>query len=1035
VCRKEYWWLTAACTGDHLNLQQKFFQRRLPSWFRPIWFPAITALIVLVSGAVLIDGQRAAINEDRLRSTVAADVALIRAKLEGNINSNLQLVRGLVSTISTEPGMDQARFSALVGNLFEEQSQLRSIAAAPDLVIAMIYPFDANRQAIGLDYRMNDAQRVEALRARDTGKMVLAGPVDLVQGGRGFIGRFPVFTGEPSDQQFWGLVSAVVDVDRLYRDSGLVDPNLAITVSLSAVDALGKATGRFFGPDIAAQSPVTASVVLPSGSWEIAAIPDGGWAVAQQGIWQVRLALFLAGALILLPIIVTARWISERHTHFRELQSREAALQSLSRRQMLALDASPVGVSEIDMVSGEVVWDDRLKQIYGQPVSADTGDYARWSNTIHPEDRAQADADFHAGTKTGRYRSQFRIVHPDGSVHYIRANGALYHDRGSNPKMLIVNWDVTADITLTEKLKAREAQLERVSERLGLALDVSKIGVWELDLETGIETWDERMHQLYGLSMDGRTRSAEQWRAMVHAEDRERAQADFDRMLPTGRYESSYRVARPDGTVRHIKSVGAVQTETNANDRIVGVNWDITEDLKLNEELRLAQQLTEAHNRELEAARVSIEYNALHDVLTGLPNRRYLDEKMRSIDQDGLGGMAVLHMDLDRFKQINDTLGHAAGDAMLVRASSVLRENCRESDFVARVGGDEFVVLTTMDAGRIYLATLAEQIVKQMRLPVSFQGHECRFGVSIGIAMDSGTTIDCKRLLINADIALYRAKRRGRNRFEFFTDALQAEVVRTTRVADEILSGLERNEFVTYYQPQFDAHTLDVVGVESLVRWMHPTEGIKYPDSFLAVAEELSVVSSIDRMILEHSLADLDRWEAAGIYVPRASVNVSQRRLHDEDLIAGLREMQIKPGRISFELVESIYLDESDAVVASNIEELKKLGIEIEIDDFGTGYASIVSLQKLRPKRLKIDRQLVEPILTDLTQQQLLISIIDIGKAMNIEIVAEGVETMQHARILRDLGCDILQGYAFGKPMSADELEIALHSQAWRQSA
>jgi len=162
---------------------------------------------------------------------------------------------------------------------------------------------------------------------------------------------------------------------------------------------------------------------------------------------------------------------------------------------------------------------------------------------------------------------------------------------------------------------------------------------------------------------------------------------------------------------------------------------------------------------------------------------------------------------------------------------------------------------------------------------------------------------------------------------------------------------------------------------------------------------------------------------------------VSQRRLHDEDLIAGLRDMKIKPGRISFELVESIYLDESDAVVASNIEELKKLGIEIEIDDFGTGYASIVSLQKLRPKRLKIDRQLVEPILTDLTQQQLLISIIDIGKAMNIEIVAEGVETMQHARILRDLGCDILQGYAFGKPMSAGELEIALHSQAWRQSA
>ena len=226
--------------------------------------------------------------------------------------------------------------------------------------------------------------------------------------------------------------------------------------------------------------------------------------------------------------------------------------------------------------------------------------------------------------------------------------------------------------------------------------------------------------------------------------------------------------------------------------------------------------------------------------------------------------------------------------------------------------------------------------------------------------------IDVKRLLINADIALYRAKARGRNRFEFFSDALQAEVVNTKRVADEILNGLERNEFIAYYQPQFDAHTLDVVGVEALARWQHPTEGIKAPDSFLPIAEELNVVATIDRLILEQSLAALDALGRAwGFSVPRASVNVSLRRLHDEDLINGLRQLDIAPGRISFELVESIYLDESDGVVAWNIDQLKELGIDVEIDDFGTGYASIVSLQKLRPTRLKIDRQLVHPILVD----------------------------------------------------------------------
>ncbi len=284
-------------------------------------------------------------------------------------------------------------------------------------------------------------------------------------------------------------------------------------------------------------------------------------------------------------------------------------------------------------------------------------------------------------------------------------------------------------------------------------------------------------------------------------------------------------------------------------------------------------------------------------------------------------------------------------------------------------------------------------------------------------------------------VALYRAKARGRNRFEFFSEALQAEVVKTKRVADEILNGLERNEFVAWFQPQFDARTLDVVGVEALARWQHPTEGIKAPDAFMPIAEELNVVATVDRLVLEQSLAALARWDAMGLAVPRVSVNVSLRRLNDEDLIDGLKQLDIEPGRLSFELVESIYLDEGDAVVGWNIDRIKELGIDVEIDDFGTGYTSIVSLQKLRPTRLKIDRQLVSPILVDPGQRQLLASIVDIGKSMNIEVVAEGVETMEHAAILRDLGCDILQGYAFSRPLAAPDLEAFLRTQAWRKAS
>ena len=875
------------------------------SWLGPTLIPGLVALVLLIAGGVYLDRQSSILNQERARASVLAEMSVIRAKLEGNINGNIHLVRGLVSVISTDPHLTQGRFAALVSNLFEEHSQLRSVAAAPDLVVSMTYPLAGNERAIGLDYRRNEAQREAVLRARDTDTLVLAGPVLLVQGGRGFVGRFPVHTDSPAGRVFWGVISAVVDADRLYADSGLTDENLGIIVSISGRDGTGSRGAPFFGPDISYADPVTAHVMLPEGSWEIAAIPKGGWSAAEGNSWLMRALMVVAGALILLPIGITGRLLGERQQHYRELKIRESAFEALSRR-------------------------------------------------------------------------------------------------------------------------------------LGLALDVSKVGVWEMELATGRETWDDRTNELYGLPADGGPRSHDDWKRAVHPDDQPRAEADFRRMIASGRYESTYRVLLPDGALRHVRSVAALYREPGTPERVIGVNWDITPDVVLNEDLRRATQLTEARNGELELARIRIEHNALHDSLTGLPNRRYLDDMLQRHATTGYGGsgsMALLHIDLDRFKQINDTMGHAAGDAMLVHASTVLRDNCRSDDFVARIGGDEFVVLTKASAGDIYLGALAERIVAQMRRPVTYEGHECRFGVSIGIATDREVPLDAKRLLINADIALYRAKARGRNRYEFFSEALQAEVVNTKRVADEILNGLERNEFVAWFQPQFDARSLDVVGVEALARWQHPIDGIKTPDTFLPVAEELNVVATVDRLILQQSLAALARWDAIGLAVPRVSVNVSLRRLNDEDLIDGLKQLGIEPGRLSFELVESIYLDEGEAVVGWNIDQLKELGIDIEIDDFGTGYASIVSLQKLRPTRLKIDRQLVSPVLVDPSQRRLLASIVDIGKSMGIEVVAEGVETMDHAAILRDLGCDILQGYAFSRPLAAADLEAFLRAQAWRKAS
>lgn len=869
--------------------------------------PAAIALFVMIVAGVLADHQNSVLYRQDQRAKVLASVNVVRARLEGNVNANIQLVRGLSSVIITEPDMTQERFAALATNLFQQNSQLRSVAAAPDLVVSMVYPLAENRRAIGLDYRLNPAQRDAALRARETRELVLAGPVDLVQGGQGFVGRFPVFVSDEKGQdRFWGLLSAVIDVGRLYADSGLTAPDLPVDIAITGLDATGRLGALFYGnAEIIGNDPVTAEVILPYGSWQMAAIPHGGWGTTPPNAPLLRLAMVLAGLLVLAPILISSRLYDER-----------------------------------------------------------------------------------------------------------QANIAALH--------------------------AREKELQRVSRRLKLALDTSQVGVWEYDLETGALTWDATVNEIFGLPADETVRSFADWRTRLHPDDVARAISEFDAAIKnTGSYLSEYRVV-VNGRIRNIRAIGTVYHDPGSTPKIVGVNWDVSADVALNEDLRRATTQAEARNRELEAAKASIEYNALHDSLTGLPNRRFLDQMLKQ--QAGLcrqrgGSVSLLHIDLDRFKQINDTLGHAAGDAMLVHAAEVLKTKVREDDFVARIGGDEFVVLCTSRGRARDLSKLAERITATMREPVTYQGHECRFGVSVGIATESGATIDPQRLLINADIALYRAKSRGRNRHEFFSDALQAEIVNTKRVADDILSGLERNQFVAYYQPQFDAKSHDLVGIEALVRWQHPTAGILAPDKFLRIAEELNVLATIDRMILDQALALQRSWPGGPDAAPHVSVNVSSRRLHDDSLIASLKGLGIVPGSVSFELLESIYLDESDEIVAWNIDQIKELGIDIEIDDFGTGYASIVSLLKLKPRRLKIDRQLVVPIVSSVSQRHLVESIIEIGQSLGIDVVAEGVETMEHASILRDLNCDILQGYAFARPMSADDIIQFAGEQRWRTAS
>jgi diguanylate cyclase (GGDEF)-like protein len=702
--------------------------------------------------------------------------------------------------------------------------------------------------------------------------------------------------------QFYGIVSAVMDLNTLYFDSGLLAPDLPVDVAISTVGKGGAAGKTFFGLSaILGNDPVQTTITIGHEDWQISATPKDGWALSLAEIWKFRLMLLFGEFIIVMPMLWAGRLMEERQRNAHKLAQREDEMKALSQRLEIALETSKIGVWDFNITTGQLIWDDRMRVLYDVAPDRQIVSYEDWSGAIHPDDFAEAKRSFAVAMETAAdYRSDFRVVRRDGSIHNIRAIGTAYRDLRGNQK-------------------------------------------------------------------------------------------------------------------------------------IVGVNWDVTDDFKLHAKLRQAKRQSDEQNKELELARLKMESAALHDALTGLPNRRYLDQVMVEADnaQEAGTDITVLHIDLDRFKDINDTLGHAAGDLILRHAASTLRQNIREQDFLARIGGDEFVVVSRHVEGGDYFAEMAARLIEAISKPVDYQGHECRVGASIGIASRFDERERIEQLLVNADIALYEAKRRGRNRVEQFTETLRLVAVNTKKTADEILRGIEQNEFVAYFQPQFDAHTLEIVGIEALARWDHPTKGVLSPDAFLDIAESLKVVATIDDVILNQALLQHYRLSANGIDIPKVSVNISAQRLREENLIDRLKGLNFRPGTLSFELLESISLDGHDGELIPQIEKIRALGIEIDIDDFGTGYASIVTLLKLTPRRLKIDRQLIYPIVDSPAQQQLVSSIIDIGRSRGIEIVAEGVETMAHAAILRDLGCHVLQGYALSRPLSPSELLTFAKERRW----
>ncbi|MDK4738333.1 EAL domain-containing protein [Rhizobium sp. CNPSo 3464] len=573
-----------------------------------------------------------------------------------------------------------------------------------------------------------------------------------------------------------------------------------------------------------------------------------------------------------------------------------------------------------------------------------------------------------------------------------------------------------------------EQEFQDLLRRLELALETSQIGVWEHSLNQEEILWDLQMHKLYQTGATDRKVSSAVWLNALHPDDVERAIAEFEAATAEkGFYNSQFRIILPEGEIRYLRSRAHFYEGPDGEPSFIGAEWDVTADVLLNRELTNQKAVAEARAIALEQSRARIEHAADHDYLTGLPNRRYFDRRLAELRADpAVKTLAVLHIDLDSFKQINDKWGHAAGDVTLQNAAVRISGSITAKDMVARIGGDEFVVVLVDIDGADDLKTIAEDILWRLRRDIRFHHEMLPVGASIGAAWS--VVGEAGNLLAESDIALYQAKKSGRNRVEFFTPKLQSDLQAERQLAEELRLALIRHEIVPYYQIQVDARSRRIVGLEALARWWHPEKGLLAPAAFLKVAEEYGLTAEIDAAILNRVLFDRANWAMQGLTPPRIAVNISGSRLADPNLIERLQALNIPPHTITFELIETIFLDDPDDKTLANIDAIKQMGIEIEIDDFGSGHASLIGLVKLKPKRLKIDRQLVTAITVSDEQRRLVGSIVEIARALSVEVIAEGVETEDHARLLARAGCDGLQGYAIGYPSPGNEIAVLLTS-------
>lgn len=926
--------------------------------------------------------------------------------IRNNLYQALSATYPLAALIRTQNG-DVSGFTELATEMLPLYPGIASLQLQPNGVIKHLVPLKGNEAAIGHNLLLSPDRNKEAFLARDTGKLTLAGPFKLVQGGLGAAARLPIYLKSAKGKKFWGFAGVLIrfpDILETAKLHELIDAGIAYQLSRIHPDT-GEMHIISSSNTALIENPEILTIKVPNGMWTFYAFPADGWRDYSALVYPVLIGLLF----IILATISSLLWSRQRLNHqqlegtalerTKALEDNIKLLIDSEEKLRLSQLAGGIGTWEYNFTTDNYIYSDVVFQEFGFPFTHKKPNWDDVFNAIHPEDRAHVDKVVQSHLETGSELDvEYRITDTNGNIRWIRGIGKAEFDSENQP--LILRGTVQ-EIT---QQKRSENELKLSSRVFSETHD----GIFITDDEMNIVDINPAFCDITGYS---REELIGQNPRILSSGKQE--QAFYDEMLLEVKKQDHWRGEvwnrKKDGDV-YIESVTISVLKDDQNNVVnyVGIFTDITKSKKQQEQLNLM-----AH----------------YDPLTKLPNRAlFTDRFHQSIAHSKSTGnqLAICFLDLDDFKPVNDNYGHNIGDRLLVEVARRITDNIRVEDTVSRQGGDEFALLLNDIESFEQCEQTLERLQDALAEPYIIDSYPHKISVSSGVTLYPYDSGDIDTLLRHADQAMYQAKLAGKHRYHFFNPEEDQRTIQKHHQLDEITQALNNNEFQLYYQPKVNMRSGKVFGAEALIRWLHPEKGLIPPLDFLPLIEGTELEIQVGGWVIDEALQQLNTWQQQGIKL-EVSINIASHHLQSSAFFDQLNDAitkhpKVDPQDLQLEILESSALGDlmniSDIITRCQ----EALGINVALDDFGTGYSSLTHLRRLPAHTIKIDQSFVRDMLDDKEDLALIEGIIGLAEAFDRQVIAEGVETIEHGVLLMRVGCNFAQGYAIAKPMPADQL-------------